>query len=405
MQILLIDSPVDMQEILRTISAAKHTYVKFLSANDLGLTGANQAGIYLTKDCWPFFMTEPGKDGENYSSEATTIEWGDSRRTMSVFHWYGQESRSEYRLTRVRDYFHGQEERYLGALFLLMAPPKDGSGGYIQARVLDRDEDIEAVLNFLGVTPAECGRTLRFDLEDRLRPECEEYLREIGDVFPDTNEISRRAQRIFQKLHGSDAKSLENPDAALLRLIDIEYALFRSIERKIYEPLLLRPFDDLESLLSISLEINNRRKSRAGLALENHLRFLFARLRIPHAFGEATEDGKKPDFIFPGAAEYRDANFSSGKLYFLGAKTTCKDRWRQVLNEANRIPVKHLCTLQQGITSAQLREMREAQVVPVIPAEYHSFCKKDDRADLMSVKEFLELVLAANGTTPDLFEQ
>lgn len=50
--------------------------------------------------------------------------------------------------------------------------------------------------------------------------------------------------------------------------------------------------------------------------------------------------------------------FPANKLVFLGAKTTCKDRWRQVLNEADRIETKYLFTLQQGISKNQLREMK-----------------------------------------------
>ena len=44
----------------------------------------------------------------------------------------------------------------------------------------------------------------------------------------------------------------------------------------------------------------------------------------------------------------------------LAAKTTCKDRRRQVINEADRLrdKPKFLCTLQQGISPAQMDEMQ-----------------------------------------------
>ena len=60
------------------------------------------------------------------------------------------------------------------------------------------------------------------------------------------------------------------------------------------------------------------------------------------------------------------------KLASLAAKTTCKDRWRQVLNEADRLRSqnKFLCTLQQGISSAQLEEMKSEKVVSVVPQRY-----------------------------------
>ena len=59
-------------------------------------------------------------------------------------------------------------------------------------------------------------------------------------------------------------------------------------------------------------------------------------------------------------------------LCTLAAKTTCKDRWRQVLNEADRLRDrnKYLCTLQQGISSAQMDEMQTERVILVVPKRY-----------------------------------
>ena len=55
----------------------------------------------------------------------------------------------------------------------------------------------------------------------------------------------------------------------------------------------------------------------------------------------------------------------------LAAKTTCKDRWRQILNEAARIDVKHLLTVQEGVSSPQFREMKEEGVRLVVPKTLH----------------------------------
>jgi len=153
-----------------------------------------------------------------------------------------------------------------------------------------------------------------------------------------------------------------------------------------------KKFENLESLLARSLEINNRRKCRAGSSLEHQLRYVFDRLGLAYCFSQTTEGSRRPDFIFPGIKEYRDKNYPDENLFFLGAKTTCKDRWRQILNEADRIEKKYLFTLQQGITSAQLQEMISARVTPVIPAEYHNRFKPDDRKYLLTLKQFACLV-------------
>ena len=64
--------------------------------------------------------------------------------------------------------------------------------------------------------------------------------------------------------------------------------------------------------------------------------------------------------------------FTIDKLCTLAVKTTCKDCWRQILNEADRLRDvnKYLCTLQQGICSAQMDEMQEEKVVLVVPKPY-----------------------------------
>lgn len=50
--------------------------------------------------------------------------------------------------------------------------------------------------------------------------------------------------------------------------------------------------------------------------------------------------------------------FSIIACTMLGVKSTCKDRWRQVLSEAKRIDNKHLATLEPGISENQTAEMQ-----------------------------------------------
>ncbi|MEW1921891.1 type II restriction endonuclease [Pseudarthrobacter oxydans] len=51
----------------------------------------------------------------------------------------------------------------------------------------------------------------------------------------------------------------------------------------------------------------------------------------------------------------------------LGAKTRRKDRSRQVPNEADRIPAKHLLTLQSATSEYQTAETQVEQLQLVIP--------------------------------------
>lgn len=91
---------------------------------------------------------------------------------------------------------------------------------------------------------------------------------------------------------------------------------------------------------------------------------------------------------------YHDYNFSTDYIISLAAKTTCKDRWRQVLNEADRLrdKPKYLCTLQQGISSAQMDEMQAENVILVVPEPYIKTYPKDRRDRIWTLAGFVRYV-------------
>ena len=91
--------------------------------------------------------------------------------------------------------------------------------------------------------------------------------------------------------------------------------------------------------------------------------------------------------------------FSIEKLCTLAAKTTCKDRWRQILNEADRLrdENKYLCTMQQGISAAQMDEMQAEKVVLVVPKAYHSAFHKEKRDRIWTLGKFVRYVKEMEG--------
>ena len=105
-----------------------------------------------------------------------------------------------------------------------------------------------------------------------------------------------------------------------------------------------------------------------------------------------TENNAKPDFLFPGEAEYHDEIFSSARLSMLGVKTTCKDRWRQVLSEAKRIKQKHLFTLEPAISVNQTSEMVAHHVQLVLPAGLHNTYTPEQQGTLDNLQGFIEVV-------------
>ncbi|MDE2089998.1 MAG: restriction endonuclease, partial [Gammaproteobacteria bacterium] len=156
--------------------------------------------------------------------------------------------------------------------------------------------------------------------------------------FPSTDEFSTYARSTLPELDPRD-----DPDAALMIWMEREEILFRTLEKHLLGDQLWKGFaEDVDGFIRFSLSVQNRRKSRVGHALENHLEVIFTRNNIRYERGALTEGRSKPDFLFPGAKWYADMSFDASLLTMLGVKTTCKDRWRQVLVEARRIKRKHL---------------------------------------------------------------
>ena len=166
-------------------------------------------------------------------------------------------------------------------------------------------------------------------------------------------------EEIIRKVVSLRSTTSMSPDQRLVRRRQCEYELFQSVEEAVYLPRIVVGFTNISGFPGLAQTILQSRKSRSGNSLELHAREIFIEegLRSMQDFQHkpVSEDGKRPDFLFPSQA----------------AKTTCKDRWRQITHEADRIPVKHRLTLQEGVSEAQFREMKGAGVQLVVPTGLH----------------------------------
>lgn len=243
------------------------------------------------------------------------------------------------------------------------------------------DFTVRYILDELGVEPEEPEA-------DKL----DSLVAKFGAKFPTTREFSLLARNSVP-----EASPLEAPDETLLAWMEREEQLFRRLERRIVDARLHCGFvvdngADVDGFLKFSLSVQNRRKSRAGFALENHLEAIFLAHDIRFVRGAETENGNVPDFLFPGQAEYRNPRFPTARLTMLASKSTLKDRWRQVLSEAGRINHKHLVTLEPSVSENQTDEMRTKQLQLVLPARLHGTYNERQRAWLMELRDFIGLV-------------
>ncbi len=234
----------------------------------------------------------------------------------------------------------------------------------------------QAILEHLGVEA--------IDTDDQY---LELMLERYEGLFPRTRIFSALARETCEKVD-----PVNDPDVTLIEWLDHEERLFRCLERYIVEQRLQKGFDDVESFISFSLSVHNRRKSRAGHSLENHLEQIFVDNKLLFERGAKTENRSKPDFLFPGQQAYHTADFPRMLLTMLGVKTSCKDRWRQVLAEANKIPQKHLLTLEPGISNNQTEEMQSQSLQLVVPDMIFSSYGKKQQEWLLNVQDFISCV-------------
>lgn len=242
------------------------------------------------------------------------------------------------------------------------------------------------VLDELGIEPQEPEADAIDDL-----------VRRFGATFPSTRDFSAFARQSL-----GDVSALDDPDAALFAWMEREELLFRRLERNIVAERINAGFvgkksGGVDGFLSFSKSVQQRRSARAGRALENHFETILVAYNIRHSRGAETENRNKPDFLFPGMMEYRDPNFPAARLTMLGVKTTLKDRWRQVLAEANRIPSKHLLTFEPGISVNQTEQIKLSGLQLVIPQAIHSTFAPKQQTELMNVRAFLKLVQGRQG--------
>lgn len=372
------------------------SYCKFLSANDSGETGGHQSGILISKSAKSMLWTDNEMRENHILKKYGRIRWQEDYVTDCTFTWY--ESKNELRITGFGRGKSPLSAEFTGALFVMVKDSEEEYRGYI----LNTDDDIEQFLDAFGLTPAETNRPIQ---TNRVSPEIREqqaiysFIETLKVDFPASAEMSQAARIIQNQVYLNQILAVKDPDSILLRWTDQEYTLFRAIEHARYGDVVSRGFASVDDFVIMANRVLNRRKSRAGKSLEHHLSAIFDENRIQYAAQAVTEGNKKPDFLFPSEEAYHDMTFEIEKLCTLAAKTTCKDRWRQILNEADRLrdENKYLCTMQQGISAAQMDEMQAEKVILVVPKAYHSAYPKEKRDRIWTLGKFVNYVKEMEG--------
>lgn len=376
---------------INKVQQAQAALCKFITANDTGTTGGHQCGFHISKEAWSMFLGTEATKGTNIDLPIR-IRWQDEFNTDSRFKYYGVGTRNEYRITRFGRSFPFLNDENVGDLLVLARYDTD----YYEAFVLQSDEDIDDFFSCFNLSYDKTNQIIDVNQaelpEQRLLALIKDFVMRYAD-FPDTRIMAKGARDCFNVANKIEVNNImTNPDNVLLGWLDTEYALFKYMEEKVYSNILAQPFSSIDTFVAMANEVLNRRKSRAGKSLEHHLADIFTHNNLLFEEQVVTEENKKPDFVFPNGKCYHNITFPGDLLTVLGAKTTCKDRWRQVLNEADRVDDKYLFTLQQGISSNQLKEMQDYNLHLVVPHKYLTSFPKEYRDGISDLSTFIGMV-------------
>lgn len=381
-----------LNSAIHTVKESEISMSKFITANDVGATGGHQSGFHIHKNSWLLFFNEAGTKGEN-KDKFITIQWQDDFETESRFIYYGVGTRNEYRLTRFGRGFPFLQDDNIGDLLIISKISND----YYKAFVLQTDESIEEFLIALNISNAEINGLIPKQFEttsEEMLINCfQNFIQTLSVDFPPTIELATNARNCYNNSYNITNRIIkQNPDKQILGWLEAEFQLFKTLENDRYSKKIKEPFESVEKLIETANSILNRRKSRAGKSLEHHLAQIFDTFALNYSAQATTEGKKEPDFIFPNEEAYKNSKFEEDKLIMLASKTTCKDRWRQILNEADRIKTKHLFTLQQGISSNQLKEMYKYDVCLVVPRPYLTSFPREFREKILTLDAFVNYV-------------
>jgi hypothetical protein len=381
-------------------------YLKRLAANDTLATHSHQAGPYVPKDL--LFEVFPRIHDESRLNPDLEVDayidsHADHRRVRVI--WYNNKlhggTRNETRITN----WGGASSAVLdpestGALAIFVFSPP-GTGGQRDVHIWVCRHPTEEDLVEERISPVEPGAHLIWHpgAEDvsRLaviakgelatcRLSAEQLPPSWGTVFPSGMDI-------VQKVRELRPLADRDPDVRLLRRRDCEFELFQSVEEAVEGGIITKGFGSIAEFLVHAQRILQRRKARSGRSLELQMREILIEEGFSagrdFSHGPESDPGKRPDFLFPSEEAYKNAAFPEARLRMLAAKTTCKDRWRQILSEADRITQKHLLTLQEGVSESQYAEMKAAGVRLVIPQPLIESFPESVRPELITVEAFI----------------
>lgn len=390
-----------IQDFLDSLeSQGGRIFAKRLAANDTLATHSHQAGPYVPKsvafDIFPS-LQDSSDENPRVELDAEVISHGLEPRAINII-WYNQKTRDECHITR-----------WGGAGSPVLDPDATGSlclyafndrlkndSDYCGVWLCQNLEEEDEFEKRFGVVDPGVPLYIKIGSGSIEFQEPTIDYTPIGETLSLWGDIKNEGrfptgQEIVTKVAEANPALADLPvDERLLRRREAEFAEFRRLESEVVLSTIRDGFGDVEKFVKYANSVTNRRKARSGRSLELQIKLILSEEGL-HGFAhdEVAEGGKRPDFIFPSMQAYKNSEYPDNGLRMLACKTTCKDRWRQVTDEADRIGEKHLLTLQEGVSENQFNQMKKAGVKLVVPKGLHKKFPKSVRSELMSIEDFI----------------
>jgi len=230
-------------------------------------------------------------------------------------------------------------------------------------------------------------------------------------ALPPTAVMAEKARLKFldiYRLTSLDPFVLGSPGDALREISrGIEWELFREFQRReraiglvriimgdmpypVDAPSVIRSLiERVQEVDALMLSASQQRKSRAGYSFEHHIESMLTDGKVPFEKQVVIEAKKRPDFILPSLRVLRKKDEGRAPGLILSAKTTLRERWKQVEREMGGSEL-FLATVDENIAANAIDDMASMGVVLVVPESLKK-SKEAEYAGRRNVISFREL--------------
>lgn len=342
---------------LDDIQESSISYMKYLSPNDVGITGSHQRGIHVGhKSHSALFEDGPGIKGSN-KDRWVDIIWFGYGATHSHFIYYGTGTRNEYRITNFGRKFPFLRPDYVGSMFILCKKTSD----IYRAYVFNSGGDIRDFLTHFGYTPIDANGLIiggGFSPTVGEKDYIEKFIFNCDGSFPEQGIIFNTSEWIVRHIHNGNLST----DRLLVEYMRLDGSILNALQIEAVDKLRLAGRSSEKAIYLFGKALSDFRKSRGESSLRYHVE------SILRDSGISFELGSNGNILVPGKVEigFSDTLRSENDLPTF---RTGSD-WKKIV-----------LTVQPGFAIGEIRKIIESGIFIVCPkfliVSYPKICQKD----------------------------